>query len=92
MFDKIYSIQILYRYRGSPDSTDIGAKLNRTIVKTALIGDWFSTKTEKWDKSNFKVHYLVRIWYRTKPGTALIETILTGDPLYNKNKIMIKSR
>ena len=26
--------------------------------------------------------YLVLIWNHTKPGTALIETVLTGDPLY----------
>ena len=29
-------------------------------------------------------HYLVLIWNRTKPGTALIETVLNGDPLYMK--------
>ena len=27
-------------------------------------------------------YYLVLIWNRTKPGTALIKTILTGDLLY----------
>ena len=27
-------------------------------------------------------HYLVLIWNSTKPGTALNETVLNGDPLY----------
>ena len=32
------------KYRVFLDSTDFGAKGNRIIAKTALIGDWFSTK------------------------------------------------
>ena len=31
-------------------------------------------------------HYLVLIWNRTKPGTALIETVLNGDPQYKDLK------
>ena len=27
-------------------------------------------------------HYLVLVWNCTKPGTAQIETVLNGDPLY----------
>ena len=54
----------LNMYRGSPDSTDFGAKGNRTNVKTALIGDWFSTKTVKWGKLNFKVHFLTESFFQ----------------------------
>ena len=39
-----------FMYRGSPDSTDFGAKGSCTIAKTALIGEWYSTKSVKWGK------------------------------------------
>ena len=53
-----------FMYRGSPDSTDFGAKGNRTIAKTELIEGWFITKTVKWGKSNFKVHFLTKFFFQ----------------------------
>ncbi len=37
-----------------------GAKGNCTIKKTVTIGDRFNTETQKWGKSNFKVHFLTQ--------------------------------
>ena len=47
-------------YRGSlvPVSAVFGTPANRTIGKTALIGDWFSTNTTISDFWIFKVHFL----------------------------------
>ena len=40
-------------YRGSSNSTDVGANRNRTIGKTVLIEDWFSTKSGEMGQINF---------------------------------------
>ena len=47
--------KFLSMYRGSPVSAIFGSPANRTIGKTALIGDWFSTKIAIWDFWIFKV-------------------------------------
>ena len=44
-------------YRRSLVSAVFGSPANRTIGKTALIGDWFSTKIVIWDFWNFKVPF-----------------------------------
>ena len=44
-------------YRDSPVSAVFWSSVNRTIGKTALIGDWFSTKIVIWV---FKVPFLAR--------------------------------
>ena len=43
------------KYRRSPVSAVFEFPANRTIGKTALIGDWFSTKIAIWDFWIFKV-------------------------------------
>ena len=44
---------------GSPRySLIFGGKRNPQILKSAEIGDCFSTKTVKWGKNVFKVHFL----------------------------------
>ena len=47
----------LMQYRGSPDSTVFAPPGNRTIVKTVLFGDWFSTKIVIYDFWIFKVPF-----------------------------------
>ena len=58
---------------------------NRLIVKCWKKGN-IPTKFEK-KKNRTKPgnpHYLVLFENRTKPGTVLSETVLSGDPLYNE--------
>jgi hypothetical protein len=49
-------------YRESPDSAVFGSPANRTIGKTALIGDWFSTKPTILDFWIFKVHFFGKLF------------------------------
>ena len=37
------------KYRGTPDSTNLGPPGDRTIAKIVLNRDWFSTKIAIWD-------------------------------------------
>ena len=52
-----FGLKIISFYRRSPVSAVFGSPANRTIGKTALIGDWFSTKTAIWDFWIFKVPF-----------------------------------
>ena len=52
-------------YRGSPDSTVFAPPGNRTIAKTVLIGDWFSTKIMIYDFWIFKVPFFPWFIYWT---------------------------
>ena len=54
----------LTTYRGSPVSAVFGSPAKRTIEKTALIGDWFSTKTAIWDFWVPKVHLYLLIFIK----------------------------
>ena len=56
------SIYIKFIYRESPDSAVFGSPANRTIGKTALIGDWFSTKPTILDFWIFKVHFFGKLF------------------------------
>ena len=53
-------------YRGSPDSTVFVHPGNRTIAKTVLIGDWFSTKSA-----------IYAFWILKVPFFANFHTILS---------------
>ena len=50
-------------YRRSPICAVFWFLGHRTIRGTALIGDWFSTKTLKLETSVFKVPFLWKCWY-----------------------------
>ena len=51
----------IYMYRDSPVSAVFWSPANRTIGKTALTGDWFSTKIAIWDFWIFKVPFLAHV-------------------------------
>ena len=53
------------KYRDSPDSTVFVPPGNRTIAKTVLIGDWFSTKIAIYDFWIFKVPFFPWFIYWT---------------------------
>ena len=53
---KLILISSFY-YRDSPVSVVFWFPANRPIGKTALNGDWFSTKIAIWDFWVFKVHF-----------------------------------
>ena len=55
---KCINIQ-LSKYTDFPVSAVFWSQGNRTIWKTALIGDWFSTKITIWDFLIFKVPFLL---------------------------------
>ena len=61
-----------YKYRRSPDSTVFVHPENRTIEKTVLIGDWFSTKSVINTFWIFKVPFFLLIFILF----CLIEVIL----------------
>ena len=55
---------------------------NRLIVKCWKKKINIPTKNEKNRTKPGNPYYLVLFEYRTKPGTVLSETVLSGDPLY----------
>ena len=58
-------------YRESPDSTVFMPPGNRTIAKTVLIGDWFSTKIAFHDFWIFKVPFFAWFIYCTQENFSL---------------------
>ena len=56
------------------------AIITNTLIEKNQI---FQQKFEKNRTKPGNPYYLVLFQNRTKPGTALSETVLSGDPLYN---------
>ena len=63
--DFVSRLLIVSRYRDSPDGTVFVPPGNRTIAKTVLIGDWFSTKIAIYDFWIFKVPFFPWFIYWT---------------------------
>ena len=69
-------------YRDSPFSAVFGFPANRTIGKTALIGDWFSTKMVILDFWIFKVHFF----------SLLSKMLIRNTRIYCTNRETISTR
>ena len=84
-------------YRGSPDITVFAPPGNRTIKKTILFGDWFSTKIAIYDfwilKSPFllifklfwflKLNKWLHIWFHFE---TFIELFITNSDIFTRSQ------
>ena len=62
-FYKVNALEnYLPKYRRFPVSAIFGSRANRTVEKTALIGDWISTKIAIWDFS-MKFQWLLGLFW-----------------------------
>jgi hypothetical protein len=71
-FLPIFIIQYLTIYRDSPVSAVFWSPRNRTIIKTSLIGDWFSSKIAILDFWIFKVPFF---GYFNQQETTLLNNL-----------------
>ena len=90
----IHKNRSIFSYMGSCNSTDVGAKGNRTIEKTVLMEDCskmvkiyfqsplFPQKSLKNRTIARNLGKIVLIANRTIARTVLIESVLLEDPLY----------
>ena len=87
-------IMKLWWYRGSPVSTVFAHPGNRTIDKTVLFGDWFSTKIAIYDFWIFKVpffaHFQAILIFETKKVIiwfhfeTFIELFITNSDIFTR--------
>ena len=77
-------MQKMTSYRDSPDSTVFVPPGNRTIAKTVLIGDWYSTKIAIYDFWIFKVPFFSMIYLLNISKFGLILNHKITQPLFNQ--------